>query len=115
MQVEYQQLAMRGGAIIQNILNLDPITATDTGAHNLTPVGSLYLYNPSAIGTVTLQTGSASSGDIVILVNISSNAVTIADTGATPGGSTVVLGENDVAAFVYTGSLWACIFNSDNS
>jgi hypothetical protein len=103
---------------IDDTLAIDDTTLSIvTTTHTLTPTASLYLVTPTVTNTtVTLATGSAATGDYLWLTNLSPTyTVTIADTGATAGGSTRALADNDVIGFIYTGNEWAEAFFSDNS
>lgn len=105
-----------GDVSVDDTLNLDETAYTTTGTHTLTPTTTLYELNPSAVATITLDTGSAAKGDLLILVNISANNVVIADSNIlTSDGSAVTLGQYDVIVFVYVGSAWYEVSRSANS
>lgn len=88
----------------------------ETGAQTLTPSNSYYQLNPSATLTLTLGTGDAEDGDILILHNVNaSNSVVVVDTTATQGGANVTVGTDDLALFIFGNSKWVEIASPDNS
>ena len=112
---QYQRAAMRGGLLCSNIMQLEATTVTSTGAHTLTPAASLYLYNTASASNPTIATADAEAGDLLLIVNIGSQTVTIVDTGATPGGGDIALGGGDAVLFVFNGTIWVTVSLSDNS
>lgn len=105
-----------GGSLHSNHLGFIALSYTSTGAQTITPTNnSLYNLNPAAVLTVTLSTGAAQTGDIVIFANNVTTNTIIADTGATQGGGNITLGENDNAGFLFLGDAWIEIFSPDNS
>lgn len=101
---------------VDDTLNLDETAYTSTGAQNLTPTATFYELAPAATLTLTLQTGSAAAGDLLILASTVATSTVIVDTGCTVGGSTVSLGsDGDMAIFIYTGAAWCEIASPDNS
>ena len=105
-----------GGAVVDGKLNLDDVTYTSVGAQNLTPTDSMYELNPASVLTITLQTGSAAKGDILVLINIAAVNVTIVDTNVkTSDGGLVTLGQDDAIMFIFMGSHWYEVAHSPNS
>ncbi len=105
-----------GGAARANQLNFVATNYTSTGAQTITPTNrTLYNLNPTAVLTITLGTGEATTGDMVIFANNVTTSTVIVDTGATAGGSNVTLGENDNAGFIFLGDAWIELFSPDNS
>lgn len=101
---------------IEETLNLDDTDSTLTGAQSFTPAATFYEFTPTAMLTLTLGTGSAEVGDILIIQNSSAvTNVVVIDTGATVGGGNVTLGTNDLLMLIYTNSKWAEIASPDNS
>lgn len=110
------KLMLNDDLIVDDTLNIDDTDSTITATQTLTPTGTFYEFNPTATLTLTLATGSAEVGDLLILQNLNgSYSVVIVDTGATVGGSNVTLGQNDLALFFYTNSKWVEIASPDNS
>jgi len=104
-----------GDMVVDDTLNVDDTDSVITGTQTLTPTGTFYELNPGSALTVTLATGSAEVGDLLIVTNVSAQAVIIADTGATVGGGTITLNTNDLAMFIYTNTKWVEIASPDNS
>lgn len=97
------------------IVNYAPQTLTVTGAQTLTPTVSMYLLAPSAVATVTLATGNAVAGDMLILVGTVATNTVIVDTGATGTGAARTIGNTDVWTGYYNGSVWVEESFADNS
>lgn len=86
-----------------------------TGAQTITPTKTYYHFAPTAVTTVTLATGAAVEGDLLILHNIVSTNTVIVDTGATQGGGNITLGQDDPAGFIFGDGVWVELFSPDNS
>lgn len=105
----------QGRTNVNGIWGLAPTTYALTGTQTLTPTGSLYFLTPSAALTLTLSTNDAVPGDMVFFVSGVTTSTVFADTGATAGGSTRTLGNNDIIGFLFDGTTWDEAFFSDNS
>lgn len=104
-----------GNATVDDVLSIDELSNTSTGAVNLTPAATYYQVSPATVLTITLQTGSATDGDLLIIHNLVATATTIVDTGATVGGGAVTLGADDLGVFIFGGGAWVEIASPDNS
>lgn len=105
-----------GGSLVSNgILNVAPASYALTGAQTLTPTVSYYQVSPTALLTLTLSTGGASDGDILIIHNLVTTNTNIVDTGATAGGGAHDLGQDDNAGFIFGDGVWMELFSPDNS
>ena len=101
--------------IVDDTFNIDDTAYSSVGAQTLTPTASFYTLAPATVLTLTLGTTGTVAGDFVWFVSTVSTSTTIVDTTATAGGGNRALGQNDVIGFIYTGSVWAEAFYSDNS
>jgi len=97
------------------IVNYAPQTLTVTGTQTLTPTVSMYLLAPSAVATVTLATGNAVAGDMLILVGTVATSTVIVDTGATGTSAGRTIGNTDVWTGYFNGSVWVEESFADNS
>lgn len=95
-----------GRTSVEGIWGLAPINYTAYGNQTLTPTGSLYLLAPTATLTVSLATGDALPGDLVILISKVATTTNITDTGATVGGGNLSLSQYDTVGFIYDGTEW---------
>lgn len=100
---------------VDDTFNIDDTAYALTGAQTLTPTASYYALAPAATLTVTLATGSATDGDILILYNTVTTSTIVVDTTATVGGGNITLGQNDLAVFLFANSVWAEVASPDNS
>ncbi len=100
---------------VDSALNLDDTDSTLAGAQTLTPTATYYQMAPATVLTLTLATGSANDGDLLIIHNTVATNTTIVDTGATVGGGNITLAVNDLAMFIYGNSKWIEIASPDNS
>lgn len=100
---------------VDDTFNIDDTAYTLTGTQTLTPTASFYLLNPATTLTLTLATGSATVGDLLILYNTVTTSTVVVDTTATVGGGNVTLGQNDLAVFIFANSVWAEVASPDNS
>lgn len=100
-------LQCNGGAVVDGVISLNETAYALTGAQNLAPAASFYELAPAATLTLTLQTGSAAVGDILILANTVATSTIIADSNIrTSTGGALTLGQYDVIAFVFAGGAW---------
>lgn len=104
-----------GNVTVNDLLNLSDTDSTLNGTQTLTPTATFYEFAPTAVLTLTLATGSATVGDVLILQNTVTTNTVVVDTGATVGGGNITLGQNDLAVFIYTNSKWVEIASPDNS
>lgn len=104
-----------GGDIdIGGNLEFTPGAFSLTGAQTLTPTATFYQVSSASLLTLTIATGAAEGGDVVLLQNTSAVTHTIADTGATVGGSTRSFSPDDLIGFIFDGSNWIEAFYSLN-
>lgn len=87
---------------------LQPGFANVTVTNGLIITPSYTVYALDSAGAVTLTLGaSASEGQLLYLIGDDANNVTVADTNVrTSTGNSLVIGQYDVAAFVYQDSEW---------
>jgi hypothetical protein len=97
------------------IVNYAPATLSTGGAQTLTPTLSMYLLAPASVATVTLATGNAVAGDILILVGTVTTSTVIVDTGATGTGAARTVGNTDVWTGYFNGAVWVEESFLDNS
>lgn len=86
-----------------------------TGAQTITPTYSYLQVSPTAVLTITLATGAAADGDLLIIHNLVATTTTIVDTGATVGGGAITLGQDDLGIFIFGDGVWVEIASPDNS
>lgn len=103
------------GLSISNVLNLADTDSVVVGAQTITPTYSYLQVSPPTLLTITLATGSAAEGDILIVQNMVATNTNIVDTGATVGGGAIDLGANDLAGFIFGNGAWVEMFSPDNS
>ncbi|HLB66557.1 MAG TPA: hypothetical protein VJJ78_03110, partial [Candidatus Saccharimonadales bacterium] len=107
-------------------LGRQTLTVTDDGTANdtLTPTSNYVELSQDGTGNagtpdITLTEGSATEGDLLIIVRIDSNAgnVTINESDGvaeSAGNITTSAGEFDSVSYIYTGDTWAQISASEN-
>lgn len=100
---------------VAETMSYAPLGSTLVSTQTLTPAATFYEFAPATVLTLTLATGSATVGDLLILQNTVSTNTVILDTGATGGGSNITLGLNDLALFIFTNTKWVEIVSIDNS
>ena len=100
---------------VDDTFNIDDTDSTLTGSQTITPTYSYLQVSPTAVLTLTLATGAAVDGDILIIHNAVTTNTVIVDTGATQGGGNVTLAQDDIAAFIFGDSVWVEMFSPDNS
>lgn len=101
------RLAMATG---YNLVPQTPITVTNAAV--FTPTGSLQLIQ--AAGAVTPVLASGSSGQVLTLLNISNQTITIADTTGQLLSAAGALGQWDTLTLVYYGVNWIEVARSNN-
>ncbi len=100
---------------VDDTFNLDDTDSALTGSQTITPTTTFYEFAPLTTLTITLATGEATVGDLLILQNTVSTSTVIIDTTATQGGGNITLGANDLALFIFSNSVWVEIASPDNS
>ncbi len=100
---------------VDDTMSFDDTDSALAATQTLTPTATFYEFAPATTLTLTLATGEATVGDLLILANTVSTSTVIVDTGATAGGGNVTLGENDLALFIFTNTNWVEIASGDNS
>ena len=103
------------GLTVNNVLNTADTDSALTGAQTITPTYSYLQTSPTTVLTITLATGSAVDGDILIIHNLVSTTTTVVDTTATAGGGDVTIGQDDIGAFIFGDGVWIELFSPDNS
>jgi len=106
---------MASDATIAGVIALDDTDSVLTGAQTITPTYSYLQVSPTALLTLTLSTGGAADGDIVIIHNLVTTNTNIVDTGATAGGGAIDLAQDDVAGFIFGDGVWVELLSPDNS
>ena len=102
--------------IVDDTFNIDETASVIVGTQTLTPTATYYQMSPATTLTVTLATGSASDGDLLILQSLVATDTVIVDTTCTVGGAAITLGSaGDMAVFIFGNSLWCEIASPDNS
>lgn len=80
---------------------------TPTTGSTLTPAATFYIINTSGAITITLGTTGAVAGQLLMLYGDDNNNITVADTNIlTTTGNALVIGQYDIALFVYNGTAW---------
>lgn len=105
----------QGDLTVDDTFNIDDTDSALVGAQTLTATVTFYEFAPATVLTVTLATGNAEVGDLLILSNTVTTQTQIVDTGATVGGSVINLGLNDTAIFIYSNSKWVMLSTANNS
>ncbi len=103
------------GVTVAGVLAVDDTDNALTGAQTITPTYSYLQVAPIAVLTITLATGSAVDGDLLVIQNTVATNTNIIDTGATAGGGAIDLGLNDLAVFIFGNTKWIEIASPDNS
>jgi len=104
-----------GDLTIDDTFNLDDMDSALAGTQTLTATVTFYEFAPATVLTLTLATGGAEVGDLLILSNTVATNTVLVDTGATIGGGNITLGLNDTAIFLYSNSKWIMLSTADNS
>ncbi len=104
-----------GLTLLVGPLNFSPASYALTGAQTLTPTVSYYQVSPTALLTLTLSTGGATDGDLLLIHNLVATNTNIVDTGATAGGGALDLAQDDLAGFIFGDGVWVELFSPDNS
>lgn len=108
-------VSQSGDLAISGVTNLGNTLTTISGNQTITPSGSVLTVAPTVLSTITLATGSATAGDLLLVLNTVSTNTNIVDTGATAGGGSIDLGTNDPALFIFLNGKWVEIASPDNS
>jgi hypothetical protein len=106
---------LSGDVLIDDTFSIDDTDSTIVGTQTLTPTATYYQLAPVSALTLTLATGSAVDGDLLILHNTVATNTIVVDTGATVGGGNITLAANDLAIFVFGNSKWVELASPDNS
>lgn len=119
-----EPISSSGASIAGKIFRSTPqaFTVADSGdgaaaTGTLTPTSSVVLVTCSDSDgcTVTMGEGSATSGDILRIVNVSANTATFADTsGLSETTGSIALGQWDSLSFVYATDRWVDIGSVNN-
>lgn len=104
-----------GDLVVDDTFNIDDTVVAISGSQTVTPTYSMMTVAPTVASTITLATGSAEAGDLLLILNTVTTNTNIVDTGATVGGAGIDLGQNDLALFVFLNSVWVEIASPDNS
>lgn len=104
-----------GNLIVDDVFNIDDTVTAISGSQTVTPSATVLTVAPTVASTITLATGSASAGDFLLILNTVATNTNIADTGATDGGGSIDLGQNDLALFIFLNSIWVEVTSPDNS
>jgi len=104
------------GLVITNVLNIADADSVLSGTNTITPTSSYLQTAPvDQVLTMTIATGAAVDGDILIVHNLNTTNTVIIDTGATAGGGNITLGQDDPAGFIFGDGVWVELFSPDNS
>jgi len=114
-----------GATAVKNVLSTGStaVTIADSGDGSAatstltTPASSLYLYTCSDTDGCTLTLGetSVTTGMRLTIVNVSANAVTVADTsGVSETAGSMALGQWDSISYVYVTDRWVETSRSNN-
>lgn len=99
--------------VVSQMLAIAPRTAISlTNGGVITPTGTIQLLTSSANVTPTLAAGG--SGDVVTLINTANVSILIQDTTGQILSGDLTLGQWDTATFVFYGTSWVQIAESDN-
>ncbi len=93
-------ITVTSGLTIEPLGNLQPITAD----------GAVSTSASTAIGDGSRR----SYGDLLVLLNVGSNAITIKNSANTLLGGDVVLGANDTLLVIWDGDNWVRLATGDN-
>lgn len=91
---------------------IPPATQTITNGGAIAVTGGVV--EVTAAGEVTAELGTAGDGQVLILVNVGSNPINIADTGTTKLAGALALGADDTVMFVGAGVSWYEVNRSAN-
>ena len=100
-----------GDALTVSGLTLPSFTnETITTGETLTPAYTVYALDTSGAVTMTLA-ATGTEGQLLILIGDDANTITVNDTNIrTSTGSTLAIGQYDVAGFVFQDSEWLELF-----
>lgn len=107
-------LAVTDDATIASDLTLTPGTAETIGyGEQIDPVGSYHQITAAAArGTSAVAAGTA--GDVLTLINVGSNTITLTDTGTLKLSGNAALGQYDSLVLLSDGTNWVQLAKTDN-
>ena len=85
-----------------------------TGTAGITPTTSLHQLTSAGTVANTMSVTGFTAGQVVILVNVGSNTITITDTGTTMLSANIALGQYDTLMVYFDGTNWVQISTADN-
>lgn len=109
-------LSVAGDLTLSDDLNLTAQSAaTVTNGGDVTPSGAYVpLTAAGNVGTSSIVTTSATTGDIVQFVNSANVTITFTDTGALKLSGNAALGQYDTLTLLFDGTNWIEIAQVDN-
>ena len=120
MRVE-GDLTLGDDLTVNDLLAAGKVRATRGTTQTLTADATItdtWTYLPvtaaAAIGTNGIASTTSVAGDVLILVNVGSNAVTITDTGNTVLSGNIALGQYDTLSLVFDGVRWVQLATTNN-
>jgi len=101
---------------IDTFLTVEPQTALTLGnGDELVPTGTFQpITSAGAVGISGGDIAAGDDGDLLILLNVGSNTITITETTGLVSAGNITLGAGDSATLVYRGSSWYQIGASNN-
>lgn len=108
-------LTVTGTLTASTLLAATPVSATCTNGGSIAVTGSYVKVTPTNVATATVANAS-SAGQILIIENVGTNALTIADNGTAMAlGSDAVLGTTDTLTLVANAAAqWRKLATSNN-
>ena len=85
-----------------------------TGTAGITPTTSLHQLTSAGTVANTMSVTGFTAGQVVVLVNVGSNTITITDTGTTKLSANIALGQYDTLMVYFDGTNWVQISTTDN-
>lgn len=100
---------------VESFLRPDAQTAlTVTDGTAFTPTGTYQPITAAGAVTPTVSTTGFSAGDLLVLINTGSNAITLADSGTAKLASAAALGQYDSITLIFDGTNWIEFSRSNN-
>lgn len=99
---------------VDGIWGLAPNTLTSSGSQTLTPTVSLYLVAPTSTLTLTLASGEAKPGDVLVIGSTTTTSTIVLTTNTALAASRTI-SKNDVLEFRYFNSQWVESNYKDNT